>query len=73
MKVTKQIVDKGKWDERTVWTNKFDFYHREDGPAIIYHRTGNEYWFLRGIWYETEKDYKNALYGNNIKKLNESK
>jgi hypothetical protein len=37
-------------DGDIVWYNEEGFYHREDGPAIIY-LDGDIYWYLNGEWY----------------------
>lgn len=60
---------KRTYNGRTVWVNKKNKYHREDGPAVVFF-TGHKYWFLDGKKY-SEKQYKQEMYKRNLEKLNE--
>lgn len=74
MKVHKKIVSKNTPYERTIWYNKNELCHREDGPAVMYKSKQKEWWkewWLDGTRY-SEEDYNHEMYKRNLNKLNES-
>lgn len=70
MGLTKEIVDKGNWTERTEWRNEEDLIHKEDGPAVEW-KSGEKEWYINGQIHREDGPARMGRHGYNRWYLND--
>lgn len=55
--------------EETLIYRLHGIIHRENGPAIIYKKSGRKLFYLEGIEFTNEKEYKSYLRKQKLEKL----